>query len=69
VAASHGRGENTMKYTLIVINSHGASYETYHSTKSGIRTQIRLWDKPETMTARIFDVAGHRLYDGPALGF
>jgi hypothetical protein len=64
-----GRGENKMKYTLVVINKQGASEESGHATRIDIRTAIRNWADPQNMTARVWDDGGVQLYDGPALRF
>lgn len=57
-----------MTYTLIVLNSQGASEQTSHDTKSAVRSAIRAWADPKNMTARVFE-DGTQIYDGKALGF
>ena len=55
------------KYTLIMLNSQGASEETKHTTKTMVRRQIRTWDAKD-MTARVY-AAAELIYEGSALGF
>jgi hypothetical protein len=53
-------------YTLIMLNSQGASETTHHDTVEGCINQTDNWADPENMTARIIDNHGQELYDNNA---
>lgn len=63
------RPRPVVTYTLIMLNSQGASEETRnHATKADVRRQIRTW-QAKGMTARVFTSDGEDIYDGSALSF
>ena len=57
------------RYTLVMRNESGASEQTTHGTKRGIRDQIRTWEAGQ-MTCSVLDSeSGSEIYSGRALGF
>lgn len=54
-------------YTLLLINTQGASDLTRHQTKTAIRKYIRTWQKG--MNARVLDSDGKLIYEGSAYRF
>ncbi len=55
------------RYTLVMIGDGGATEQTSHSTKAGVRAQIRTWDA-RGMSASVSD-EGKEIYSGSALSF
>ena len=61
--------ETKTTYTLVMLNSQGASESTYYlPSKAAVREQIRTWDA-KGMTARVWTSDGQSIWDGPALSF
>ena len=59
---------NATKYNLYIRNSDGAGCESTHATIAEVRSEIRSWDDPRSMTAEVC-IAGELIYAGRALGF
>lgn len=55
------------RYRLTVRNGSGASEQTSHRSKRGVRKQIRTWEARH-MSCTVEDHEA-LIYDGPALGF
>lgn len=58
---------DNVTYTLVVINTQGASDETHGlESMADVRAQVATWADPENLEARVWTSDGEQVYDGPA---